>query len=692
MVKSHERSPDAADAGLVKRLKTAAAGSTAVEDDVEARFYDGVLAHTTIARMNNMYRNSQPFHYALVDKLFQDDLLKRVKDECMSELSFSEKETDIYKVKQTGDLASLNYLTPDQISLLPNLLALRNALYSPKFRSFIRSATGCGPLSGSKQDMSVNSYTKGCHLLNHDDVIGSRRVSYILYMPIPNYQLWQPEWGGALELYPVKETATGQLEPEPVPFRTIPPSWNQFIFFEVQPGRSFHSVEEVVVGGEGEDGRERLSISGWFHAAQEGEEGYTPELASDIKSSREQLTSTHTEFKTYPEESATPMPDTQLADEHVAFLSEFLNPVYLQPRTMNALAGRFVEESSLELHSFLKEALASSLEPRLRELDARDGLGPERGGRVPSHACGTGEGSAWQLRGPPHKWRYCQLKPHTPGAVAEAVTPRAAARTSDEIVRSLQDELFPSPAFRAWLAVVSRLLPLRHAVEARRFRPGMDYTLATSEEREARLDVVLGLTPQVTASEDDGRSADSRGWQVAEWGGWECYMAPHNEEDDPAVYRSSIHKKSRGGKPNADAEDADADTEHDEDEETLTSGENGEGATGKEADGKEANGEVTNGAATNGHAPTVETDGEEDGVAPEASMDVDEEEEDSTLLTVQPGFNRLLLVLRDERVMRFVKYVSAAAEGSRWDVCGEYEVGVMQEEEEEEEEDLATEA
>ncbi len=57
----------------------------------------------------------------------------------------------------------------------------------------------------------------------------------------------------------------------------------------------------------------------------------------------------------------------------------------------------------------------------------------------------------------------------------------------------------------------------------------------------------------------------------------------------------------------------------------------------------------------------------------------DEEEEDSTLLAVQPGFNRLLLVLRDERVMRFVKYVSAAAEGSRWDVCGEYEVGMMQE-------------
>ena len=32
------------------------------------------------------------------------------------------------------------------------------------------------------------------------------------------------------------------------------------------------------------------------------------------------------------------------------------------------------------------------------------------------------------------------------------------------------------------------------------------------------------------------------------------------------------------------------------------------------------------------------------------------------------------MVLRDEQVMRFVKYVSAAAPGSRLDICGEYEV------------------
>ncbi|KAJ7797336.1 nuclear protein [Mycena olivaceomarginata] len=671
MARTHRRSssPDQNDSStLIKKLKSShvstAAGGAATTNghangsatDPTSNFADGILAHTSIAQLNAGYASNGPFKYAIVEKLFQDDLLQKVKDECMSELNFTEKETDIYKVNQTGDLASLNYLSSEQISLLPNLLTLRDALYSPVFRNFLRAVTGCGPLSGTKQDMSVNSYTRGCHLLNHDDVIGSRRVSYILYMPLPHYQYWQKDWGGALELYPTVIGPDGESEPVSVPSKSIPPSWNQFIFFEVQPGQSFHSVEEVVVGGGGEDGRARLSISGWFHAAQEGEEGYVPEPADvpNSKSSREQLAMTSTEFKNYPAETAVSPPEETLSDEHTAFLSEFLNPVYLQPRTMKTLAARFVEESSLELHSFLTNDLASALEPRLRELDLKDGLGEDRAGRVPPHTSGTG--GAWTVRGPPHKWRYCVLAPATP-AQAVAVAPRAAA-SCDEIVRGLQDELFPAPAFRAWLAIVSRLLPTRHCVEARR------------EEKEARLDVVLGLTPEVRheGQEDEQQKrrsrkpveAKPRGWQAAEWGGWECYMAPHNEEDDPAVYRAgTIKKPAKEVKPVAHG-------------------------NGNVASTSETSTEKTNG---NGHAPTpedddIEADAEHDG-DPDASMeDAEEEEEDSTLLTVQPGFNRLLLVLRDERVMRFVKYVSASAEGSRWDVCGEYEVGMMEEEEE----------
>ncbi|KAG6885465.1 hypothetical protein C0993_001330 [Termitomyces sp. T159_Od127] len=638
MARTHSRShsPDP----VAKRPKTS---HMHIPPDPSDHFANDLFDHNTTAKLHAAYKASDPFKYAVVEKLFQDDLLKKVKDECLSELSFTEKETDIYKVNQTGDLASLNYLTDAQISLLPNLLALRNALYSEKFRSFLQTVTGCGPLSGKKQDMSVNSYTKGCHLLNHDDVIGTRRVSYILYMPLPHYTLWQSDWGGALELYPVKEGPDGHLEPEAMPSKSIPPSWNQFIFFEVQPGRSFHSVEEVVVGGEGEDGRERLSISGWFHAAQENEDGYVPETSvPETRSSREQLTSTSTTFSVYLAEPDAPHPDQPLSDEHKDFLSEFLNPVYLQPRTMETLSARFASESSLELHSFLAHPLAEVLQPRLRELDARDGLGPERAGRIPPHASGTS--GAWSIRGPPHKWRYCVLNPPS-----GAMSPRAAHESPVEILRTLQTELFPSPAFRAWLAAVSRLLPLSHAVEARRFRPGLDYTLATSEEKDVRLDVVLGLTPGIMDCEkgeglSSGTSSlvsaldDVRGWQAAEWGGWECYMAPHNEEDDPAIYRSGTSSKPpTAASPNG---------------------------SGLEQIPGNSNG---NGISDTAHSP-----------APlDEDQEMVDEEEDSTLLTVQPGFNRLLLVLRDERVMRFVKYVSAAAEGSRWDVCGEYEVGMV---------------
>lgn len=510
--------------------------------------------------------------------------------------------------------------------------------------------------------MSVNTYTRGCHLLNHDDVIGSRRVSYILYMPLPHYTMWQKDWGGALELYPVQMGEDGQPEPGTAPVKSIPPSWNQFIFFEVQPGKSFHSVEEVVVGG---DGRERLSISGWFHRIQPGEEGYVPEPPAEFQSSREQLTNTSTKFTGYPSDSEPSLPTT-LTEAHTSFLREFLNPVYLQPRTMKALAERFVEESSLELHSFLSSDIADPLESRLRSLDSKDGLGSERAGRIPPHSAGT-QGS-WEVRGPPHKWRYCTLKQRDMDGAVEAVAPRAANPSADANMRSLQDELFGSEAFRAWLSLVTKLIPMRHAVQARRFRPGLDYTLATSEEEEARLDVVLGLTPRVMeevereSEESEGEGSNgsgkgyyrkqvaSRGWQSAEWGGWECYMAPHNEEDDPAVYRSSVHKKSKGPQPPASPSSS-------------------EGSK----DGK------TNGnGKTNGHHGS--DDDAEMGSEPEEE---EAEEEDSTLLTVQPGYNRLLLVLRDERVMRFVKYVSAAAEGSRWDVCGEYEVGMVQEEESE---------
>ena len=65
----------------------------------------------------------------------------------------------------------------------------------------------------------------------------------------------------------------------------------------------------------------------------------------------------------------------------------------------------------------------------------------------------------------------------------------------------------------------------------------------------------------------------------------------------------------------------------------------------------------------------------------------EDDEDETSLLSVTPGANVLSLVMRDLEVMRFVKYVSSAAPGSRWDVAVEYELAAIEEDEEDEDED-----
>jgi hypothetical protein len=54
-------------------------------------------------------------------------------------------------------------------------------------------------------------------------------------------------------------------------------------------------------------------------------------------------------------------------------------------------------------------------------------------------------------------------------------------------------------------------------------------------------------------------------------------------------------------------------------------------------------------------------------------------EDDVVLFFALPGFNKLVLALRDPEVLRFVSYLSATAQGSRWDVSAQYEVGMFEE-------------
>ena len=78
-----------------KKLKTSHDSN---DDDLANCFASGVLDPESVNHFNESYRSSGPFLHAVIDKLFKDDLISKAKDECIGELSFTEKETDIYKV------------------------------------------------------------------------------------------------------------------------------------------------------------------------------------------------------------------------------------------------------------------------------------------------------------------------------------------------------------------------------------------------------------------------------------------------------------------------------------------------------------------------------------------------------------------------------------------------------------------
>lgn len=70
-------------------------------------FEKGLFDDANVDRLHREYCESKPFFHAVVDKLFQNDLLTLVKDECLNELSFTEKHTDIYRVRQLSAETSI---------------------------------------------------------------------------------------------------------------------------------------------------------------------------------------------------------------------------------------------------------------------------------------------------------------------------------------------------------------------------------------------------------------------------------------------------------------------------------------------------------------------------------------------------------------------------------------------------------
>lgn len=591
----------------------------------------------------------ESYKHGVISDLISPTLLRAVRTEIQENLSFTPKETDIYKIHQSGDLANLDGLDDSSLKLLPSLLTLRDALYSTAFREYLSIITGSGPLSGRKTDMAINVYTPGCHLLCHDDVIGSRRVSYILYLTDPD-RPWEAEWGGALRLYPT-QTFTGSdgqptKTPSPDYSVSIPPAFNQLSFFAVQPGESFHDVEEVYASAKGEKeeddgGRVRMAISGWYHIPQKGEDGYEEGLEEKLaeKSSLVQLQGKADRFdfpeskvRLYDKEQGAEdgssevngkgkqaqqetEEDEEPTEEELDFLLKYLAPTYLTPDTLGELSELFADESSLRLDNFLSKKFSAALRKYLEEQEKQS---------LPSSSTEIEKTTDWHVARPPHKHRflYQQARDSKPDS------PKSP-------IQELVEDLLPSIAFRKWLAKATGLQLESHDILARRFRRGMDYSLATGyEEENSRLEITLGITPTSGWGDDeDPETKPDKAIDTAPTtdnpavGGYEIYMAGDDDATDP---------DEAGGDHGV----------------PIPPTSNPQSQSSKPPNTK----------------PKIKAD---PAIYKSSAPD---DEDDGVLFSMPAGWNRLSVVLRDKGVLRFVKYVSRSAEGDRWDVGGVFGV------------------
>ena len=592
------------------------------------------------------------YKHGVIQNLFDDALLRKVRKEILDNLHFTPKETDIYRIHQSGDLANLDGLDDESLERLPSLVELRNALYSSTFRKYLSQIAGAGPLSGTKTDMAINVYTPGCHLLCHDDVIGSRRLSYILYLTDPEHP-WKAEWGGALRLYPTQNVKSADGSDATIPSPefsvVIPPAFNQLSFFTIQPGRSFHDVEEVYDREKSDDdddgGRMRMAISGWFHIPQEGEEGYEEGLEEELteRSSLNQLQSKANESDLpqpiwrevkIPEEIAEGL---DFNDAEFEWLLQFIRPAYLTPETVEQLSENFEENSAISLEEFLQPKFAKALKALLLHYETKiDGLMPIL----------TGLDQDSGVARPPHKHRflYCQ-----PGLSRNAETP------SVSLFDKLLGNFLTSDLFARWLSVVSGLKLSRSNTCARRFRRGSDYILATSYDDETpQLEVTLGLTPtpgwaeEADESESEEDSVPSIPPKNDSSGHAQRKRKDENLQDAPMMEKNSGNQDNVGGYDVYMAGDDDEDEDQD-----------GGGSAAEAAQGPSNTGAGQRRKAKSDPAIYKTNTADEDG---------------GVLFSMPANWNNLSIVLRDQGVLRFVKYVSKRAQGDRWDVVANFSV------------------
>jgi prolyl 3-hydroxylase /prolyl 3,4-dihydroxylase len=522
-----------------------------------------------LAALKARYESATPYPHLLVDDFLDRDFLEKTILEIKDKSKVDFKESDLFKFYQSMDLASLgcdgdgNDGHEETTTASSHVYRLRQMLYSPEWRRNVEAILGLEPNTLSDHvDCACNCHAASCHLLCHDDVIRTRKVSYILYLVDDD---WSSKDGGALELYAAStsngsSSSNGAAVPDAVPVVRHTPKFNTLCMFEVKPGVSFHSVQEVT-----RTSSPRLSLQGWYHAAVEPDNAHRATL-SQLKSQRQggdnNGNSSDDGFQDYVDgHPVASINDNDgvgesLSQRDVDLLATYLDPTYLQPMALKEMRERFEETSSLQLRGLFLPKHVEPLAAAMSEAD-QDAMAPIDDDQLYQRGVNAG----WTIHGPPHMQRYLRYNSSSKTSASSS----SPASSSGKMLSEMQ-HVMESSAFGRFLERVTGLVPTGHRGEIRRFRPGRDYTVAhygllrQSGVLDATLVFCAGTgEPVCEQSSDDSPDV---AWQSGDVGGFECYIeADESGQDEQYRGSSAASVAAKQGKGEEDGDDEDEDND-----------------------------------------------------------------------------------------------------------------------------------
>eukprot|EP00397_Hematodinium_sp_SG-2012_P030063 GEMP01031813.1.p1 GENE.GEMP01031813.1~~GEMP01031813.1.p1 ORF type:complete len:519 (+),score=122.99 GEMP01031813.1:27-1583(+) len=373
------------------------------------------------------FNESGPFRHLTLPNFLDDKWARTLLQEMLENLHMTYKETDLFKFHQSKDIGV--------DTKLPIIEEFKRQLYSPKFVEFLEDVLGLerGLICMDHADLASQCYSKGHHLLCHDDVIGTRVISFVIYLNSPN-EPWTEDEGGAFELYGSKD---GHVMSEPS--KKILPNFNHATIFLVEPTKSYHAVEEIF------GDRTRVSLQGWFHAK---------DITKTVRYNERHLCTVQDYLRKGPSPDSTPlkMDNYELTEADINYLKEWISAEYFCTKSQKDVCAYFEDASEVLLQDFF---LADKL------CDACD------------------EDIGFDLVGPPHVRKY--LLRNESEATLEGTKRLDALK-----------QMLVSPAFAKLLKLFTNLRVSGLCSTAiRRFRP-KHYSVATTggiTESKAELDV-----------------------------------------------------------------------------------------------------------------------------------------------------------------------------------------------------------